>query len=154
MKIKTVNGANLWDLRERNPQQNAVVVTINTCHKKNGDAVMGAGIAKEAAILFPTLPSLLGKCLRDSPNKHVWYWVENNLFLLVTKLDWRYPSNMNLLRTSLTAMSNIILPNDNLNILMPKIGCGLGGLNWNEVKPLIYCILEPVKTNSELWLIE
>jgi len=37
-----------------------VCITTNGCVKSNGMAVMGRGVAKQAAILFPEVPKILG----------------------------------------------------------------------------------------------
>jgi len=49
-----------------------LVVTINGERKSNGAAVMGAGVAKDAARLWPSLPGVLGKHLRETGNR-VYY---------------------------------------------------------------------------------
>lgn len=41
----------------------AICITTNGFVKKNGEAVMGAGVAKQAADRWITLPKILGKCL-------------------------------------------------------------------------------------------
>jgi hypothetical protein len=51
---------NIWD----HHQDGWIVVTTNGIIKSNGDAVMGAGIALEAARKFPDLPRQLGDRLR------------------------------------------------------------------------------------------
>jgi len=56
---------NIWDLA---PDYDAVVITTNGYVKKNGEAVMGRGIAKEAKEIFPDLPLKLGKRITEHGN--------------------------------------------------------------------------------------
>lgn len=58
---------NLWDFH-RTDLECFIVIPTNGVLKANGDAVMGAGLAKQAAQRFPTLPKLLGQAIRDTGN--------------------------------------------------------------------------------------
>lgn len=58
---------NLWDFH-RAESNCFIVIPTNGVLKANGDAVMGAGLAKQAAQQFPTLPKLLGQAIHDTGN--------------------------------------------------------------------------------------
>ncbi len=45
-----------------------IVVTTNGVVNPHGEAVMGAGLARQAAQRFPELPRLLGQALRETGN--------------------------------------------------------------------------------------
>ena len=49
----------------------AKCITTNGFIKKNGEAVMGAGVAKEAAIKYPELPEKLGYSIGVNGNRVV-----------------------------------------------------------------------------------
>ncbi len=65
-----------------------------------------------------------------------------------TKADWRDPSRLEYIKDGLTDMVMSLVqlhdklrltrhPPKMLNIAMPALGCGLGGLKWDDVFPLI-----------------
>lgn len=114
--------------------------------------VMGAGLAKQFAlrrtetevnyykqlcwkrILRPGFPQFDRNF--DPPPKIMCFFP--------TKYHWRDKSNISDMIDGLKDLSDIvygriaesILP-PRPSIAMPKIGCGLGGLDWKDVKPMI-----------------
>ncbi len=56
---------------------------------------------------------------------------------LPTKLDWRDGSSLDLIEQGLYALDMYLLEQDLKSVAIPALGCGLGGLGWSEVKPLI-----------------
>jgi len=54
-----------------------------------------------------------------------------------TKVHWRDASSMYYIQKSLAALVKEIDKYHFKSIAMPKVGCGLGGLDWNDVKLLI-----------------
>ena len=60
--MKEIKG-NFWDECEK---YNALIVTTNGVLKNNGKLVMGKGIAKEFADMFPELQEILGDLLVQS----------------------------------------------------------------------------------------
>lgn len=60
-----------------------------------------------------------------------------------TKKDWRNPSQVEWIETGLkilrSDLDDFLLHNplDEWSIAVPPLGCGNGGLNWQDVKPLI-----------------
>lgn len=72
---------NLWDFHD---QGFCIGVSTNGDCRRDGLAVMGAGVALAAAKRFPNLPSLLGAKLRASGN-HAYYWPEFRIVTLPTK---------------------------------------------------------------------
>ncbi|MGL6339212.1 MAG: macro domain-containing protein, partial [Waterburya sp.] len=59
-----------------------------------------------------------------------------------TKDDWRQPSQLAWIREGLLALESAILAYDIAEIAMPALGCGLGGLKWDDVIPVIYSVFE------------
>ena len=41
------------------------------------------------------------------------------------------------IRAGLTALKNALEDNNINSVAIPALGCGLGGLSWGDVKPLI-----------------
>jgi O-acetyl-ADP-ribose deacetylase (regulator of RNase III) len=54
-----------------------------------------------------------------------------------TKGDWRNPSQLEWVESGLVNLVNLIHSEEITSIAIPKLGCGLGGLEWSDVRPLI-----------------
>jgi hypothetical protein len=135
---------NIWDYHRYGPTDKpfseacAVVVTTNDVIKKDGRAVMGAGIALQAAQRFPDLPLLLADGLKKYGNQLLYYpnW---NLFTFPTKYDWKMPSDLALIERSAIQLASFLLQEDYayLRVIMTKPGCGHGKLSWAQVEPIL-----------------
>ncbi len=58
-----------------------------------------------------------------------------------TKQDWRHPSRLEWVEAGLHDLHRVLLAEGIASIALPKLGCGLGGLDWDTVRPLIESIL-------------
>lgn len=54
-----------------------------------------------------------------------------------TKRHWREPSRIENIGSGLQALVQVIQEHAIRSIAIPPLGCGLGGLDWQAVKPLI-----------------
>jgi O-acetyl-ADP-ribose deacetylase (regulator of RNase III) len=54
-----------------------------------------------------------------------------------TKQHWKSKSHIESIQAGLTDLISIVQHNQIRSIAIPPLGCGLGGLNWEDVKPLI-----------------
>lgn len=54
-----------------------------------------------------------------------------------TKDDWRHDSELSFVRDGLLALSRVVAEVDIRSIAVPALGCGIGGLDWADVRPLI-----------------
>jgi O-acetyl-ADP-ribose deacetylase (regulator of RNase III)/uncharacterized protein YwgA len=54
-----------------------------------------------------------------------------------TKAHWRYPSKIEWIKNGLDDLRQKIAILNIESIAVPPLGCGNGGLNWDDVKPLI-----------------
>ena len=121
-----------------------VVVPTNTTIRRDGDAVMGAGMAKDAVDRFPGLAGSLAAHIRKFDSR---IYVQNPIICLPTKHNWRNPSKIEFVEQGcheLLDLARILTSvGDTHPILLPQLGCGLGGLNWErQVRPLVDSILE------------
>lgn len=130
----------IWQVAELH--NGFVVVTTNLVLKHNGDAVMGAGIAKEAATRYPALPIALGGHIKRWGEKPLLF-PEGNVICLPTKTDWKQKSDIDLIERGCKELLWIayLLERSGLgkrSIYLPRLGCGLGGLNWErQVRPVV-----------------
>lgn len=110
------------------------------CHCISADFALGAGIAKKFAemgvrdALKKQFSSLyewdnVGECLCTCETG----WRAE--FNLITKERYFYKPTNKTLRQALCAMRNYCPPD--AKIAMPKIGCGLDRLKWNDVEKII-----------------
>lgn len=56
---------------------------------------------------------------------------------LPTKLHWRDPAKLRYVRAGLADMSRALAELRVESVALPALGCGLGGLDWEDVEPLI-----------------
>lgn len=70
-----------------------------------------------------------------------------------TKRHWRGKSRIEDIQAGLDALVDEILERKIRSIAIPPLGSGLGGLDWNEVKPRIERALGAL-TDVEVWLFE
>lgn len=106
----------------------------------NTMGAMGAGLALRFREAYPDLYRVYKLyCKRQQLRigTGLLYVADRAIFNLPTKKFWRKPSTCEYIWESLLALNKLCDPPYN-KIGMTKIGCGLGGLNWEtDVKPLI-----------------
>lgn len=103
--------------------------------------VMGAGLAKQFKDRFPWMFTeyvFHCKCSPFEPGDVTYHWKDNiYIFNLATKDHWKDPSQLLWISYGLTNLADLIEELDIKSIAIPALGAGLGGLNWNDVKPMI-----------------
>lgn len=121
-----------------------VVVPTNGETKANGHAVMGAGVAKQAALRFPDLPKLLGEALRKKGNRvHLWRGLDPNFDVVTfpTKTRWAKASPPDLVAVSARQLYAFAVEYQAKTVVLPRVATGLGGLSWAVVKIMIQDVL-------------
>lgn len=129
------------DLWAFHTQGRWVVVTTNGSVRKDGCAVMGRGVAREAAQKFPTLPKQLGHVLRLTGNR-VFEWPEHRLFTFPVKHQWQEGADIGLIRESAKELALMVDRVTLLRVYLVRPGCGNGGLRWEAVKPVLAPLLD------------
>lgn len=104
--------------------------------------VMGKGLALEFKNKYPLNFEVYKKaCDNASLNigKLLVVPVDNNKFIVnfPTKKHWRNKSDLEFIKIGLEELKVAIKEFNIKSIALPKLGCGLGGLDWNEVFDLI-----------------
>lgn len=124
---------NVWLSQKRSDW---IVILTNGSVNNKGQAIMGKGIALEAAQRFHNLPAQLGIRLKYDGNT-VQCFPEYGLFTFPTKQEWYEPSNLKLIGRSCTTLVNMVSARGLAGrILIPRPGCGNGKLTWHQVKPV------------------
>ncbi len=127
----------------------AICITTNGAIKCDGCAVMGAGIAKEAAIRFPELPKKLGMNLKTLGN-HVTVLdfisrpTDNEckcpkftyIVAFPVKTMWYDKADLSLIEQSCKELVDITTRTGWTKVSLPRPGCLNGKLSWEEVKPI------------------
>ncbi len=108
------------------------------CHGCNCAGAMGKGIALEFRKKYPLMfNEYKRKCNEGEFNiGDVFVWEENNLivFNLGTQKTWRTKATLPAIKTSVTKMLELANRIKISRIGVPRIGAGLGGLSWIDVK--------------------
>ena len=117
-------------------------VTTNGFVKKNGEAVMGAGIAKTVNLLSHkhgmNAAARLGRLI--TKNGNVVQRIFKNVIAFPVKHNWWEAADIELIKESCRQLVSLLGPDE--TALLPRPGCGNGKLNWSDVKPVIEKILD------------
>lgn len=108
----------------------------------SADFAMGKGIALEFNKHFQIkkhLKQTYPNYLQTWKEQHLQYdcILENKVFNLITKQHWRSKPTYQTLQGALRQMKAICLEKKILKLAMPLIGCGLDGLEWEQVSEMI-----------------
>jgi O-acetyl-ADP-ribose deacetylase (regulator of RNase III) len=103
--------------------------------------VMGKGVAHEFKIREPAMFAAYKKLCdqkRLAPGK-LWLWRgEKNWTLnFPTKIHWRNPSKLEWVEAGLDKFQSGYERLGIREISFPRLGCGNGGLSWDDVRPLM-----------------
>ena len=120
-------------------QAEAIVNTVNTV------GVMGKGIALMFKARYPENYAVYHAACKTGevqigrmfvqPNKELAEprWLIN----FPTKKHWRQPTEPDWIEAGLIALKEVILAKRIRSIALPALGCGNGGLDWADVRPMI-----------------
>jgi len=106
---------------------------------------MGKGVALQFKLAFPENYEFYKKACRNgevNPGKMLVFktrGLENPKYIInfPTKVKWRENSRYEYIEDGLVDLISIIESNSIRSIALPPLGCGLGGLDWNKVRPII-----------------
>lgn len=109
----------------------------------NAEGVMGKGLALQFKKAFPENFASYEKACKAGeviPGRtHLVKRLASPRFIInfPTKKLWRQPSKIEFIRDGLVDLINQVRTLGIESIAIPPLGCGNGGLNWSDVKPLI-----------------
>lgn len=124
----------------------AVCFTTNGEIKRNGEAIMGAGVAKFVRDNFQGSSMKLSKLLRDHGNRAfnlgTYHFNGHNFRLMTfpTKVTWRSNSSMELIEESAKQLVEMADKFGLERVYIPAPGCSNGGLLWSDVAPRLACL--------------
>lgn len=113
-------------------------IQVNTV---NCVGVMGAGVAKQFRFRYPHNYEIYQRACKHHILKpgRIIRVRESDLAIEIwnaaTKDHWRDPSKLSWVHDIIDTMAFSLHPDD--VVVMPRLGCGLGGLHWPTVRDLI-----------------
>lgn len=115
----------------------ALVNTVNT------EGVMGKGLALQFKKAFPEAFASYERACKSGEvqtgQMHVVARLAAPRFIInfPTKRHWRQPSKLEYVREGLSDLITQVRRRNIQSIAVPPLGCGNGGLQWSDVRPLI-----------------
>lgn len=127
-----------------------IVNTVNTV------GVMGKGLALSYKQKYPVmfdhykiacekLQFIIGKLM-------IWYAPDHWILLFPTKENWRNPSKLEYIEKGLIKFANTYAEKNITSIAFPRLGCGNGELNWEDVKPMMEKYLKSLPIDVYIYL--
>ncbi|MBD8890843.1 type II toxin-antitoxin system antitoxin DNA ADP-ribosyl glycohydrolase DarG [Roseibium litorale] len=123
----------------------AIINTVNCV------GIMGRGIALQFKNVFPeNFKAYESACKRDEVNPGRMFVFETGelspryIINFPTKRHWKGKSRIEDIDSGLIDLVKVIQRFRITSIAVPPLGSGLGGLDWNDVRPRIVAALEPL----------
>ena len=138
MPFNEITG-NMWSI-----EADAHCITTNGFVKKNGEAVMGAGCAKEAKVKFPGIAATLGHTIQTVGNRvaPLWRQAPYTLVSFPVKHKWWEAADPELIKQSARDLIRLADTFGWEKVILPRPGCGNGRLKWEDVKKVLEPILD------------
>lgn len=131
IQVQELSG-NIWEYHN---QGYVIAITTNGKIARNGNNVMARGTAKQAAERFPALPKVLGEKISAHGN-HVHELTDRLVSFPVEHTPWEVP-DLRLIEQSSRELRKLVDQRGWQKVIVPRPGCGGGGLSWGEVRPLL-----------------
>jgi hypothetical protein len=138
--VEVRDDVDLWDLW--NAGRWAVIPT-NTQRRGDGTAVMGAGLARDAADRFAGLDRRYGDAI--AVGRHRLAVRDHRLLLAPTKHHWREPATLALVADTAEHCARYARTHG-LALVVPALGAGLGGLAWADVEAVLVAAFDGTDT--------
>ena len=129
---------NLWDCIT--DKYTIPVITTNGSLKRNGEAIMGRGVAYEAAYRYPNLPEMLGRKILEAGNKVHMFNLGIGKMIITFPVKYQYfmRADLDLISRSVDELRSLAEIDSTFKFYLPRPGCGNGKRDWiNEIKPIV-----------------
>lgn len=147
MEVKEIN-ADIFTASENDEEDD-----IYYAHCISNDYALGAGIA----VAFNNKYDMRRKLHKEYPNEDCSYvgkaLLVDNVFNLVTKTRCWHKPTYDTLREALEDLKTQCLLSGVTKLAIPKIGCGLDGLDWECVKEFIEDVFKDIKIDITCYYI-
>ncbi len=118
---------NIWDYKSKG----LILIPTNGDVNRFGLAVMGRGLALQATRKFPGLQQALGDSLRIFGNQ-INIFDKYGILTFPVKHHWHESASLELIDRFAEKLSY-----ERRQVFLPRVGCGNGGLDWKDVKPIL-----------------
>ncbi len=121
----------------------AICITTNGNVKKNGEAVMGRGCAKEADRRW-NCSKTLGEAIEEGGNFPIIFHRtgDYDVVSFPVKHKWWEKADMSLIKESAKCLVSFANIYEWKKVVLPRPGCGNGRLDWKDVKRVLEPILD------------
>ena len=123
------------DIWEHADRGEVIVITTNGSLTRDHRAVLGRGVARQAAIRFPRLADALGRLLAEE-GSHVFDLGDCIVSFPVEETAWSQP-DLRIIARSAEELRQLADRSGWQRVVVPRPGCGGGGLAWKDVRPLL-----------------
>lgn len=127
-----------------------IVNTVNTV------GVMGKGIALSFKQAYPEMFQAYKKACESKTfkmgNLMLWREIDHWVLLFPTKENWRNPAKLEYIEQGLKKFADNYMKMGINSIAFPRLGCGNGGLDWQDVKPLMEMYLKPLPIDVYIYI--
>ena len=123
------------DIWEHADRGSVIVITTNGSLTRDGRAIFGRGVAKQAALRFPNVTAKLGRLLTEQ-GSHVYDLGDGVVSFPVEETAWSQP-DLRIIARSAEELRRLADRSGWPRVVVPRPGCGGGGLAWKEVQPLL-----------------
>ena len=138
--------ANIFDIPSDAAEDHTIVNPVNCV------GVMGGGLAAvfkhklEGTDYFSSYESACSKEEMRLGNCRIWEVPElakdhfdfKYIIDFPTKDHWKSSSTIDMVSRGLVSLQYLQITHKISSLAIPRLGCGLGGLDWNLVRPMIY----------------
>lgn len=119
----------------------------------NVEGISGGGLAWEIKQRFPRAEAWYQDICHNCNIKPgtLMYHRASGILFFPTKGLLRYPSRIEYIVDGLEAFRQSYVKWGIKKIAFPALGCGLGGLDWNVVEPIMENFLEPLEVEAIIY---
>jgi len=122
----------IWEQADRGA---VIVITTNGSLTRDRRAVLGRGVARQAALRFPGIADQLGRLLAEQ-GSHVFDLGSGIVSFPVEETAWSLP-DLRIIARSAEELRLLADRSGWQRVVVPRPGCGGGGLAWLDVQPLL-----------------